>query len=108
MRQLLYADALETDCRPALQDAFRIMVEEKRQERLLELEERKVKVAEENAKIGRRKLELQAAQSALKLLPRVREALMDGTASAEDRVSRALKCLTEEGGKLMLGNGTDG
>jgi hypothetical protein len=104
-RQRLYANALETNDLETLQQFFRMMAEEKKQEQLLAIEDRKAKAAEENAKIGWRKLELSAAQSALKLLPQIREALMDASVSAEERVNRALGCLMEGGGKLLLGEG---
>jgi hypothetical protein len=83
VRQKLFAEALETNDRPALLEMFKSLNEEKQQERLASVEERKVKVAEENAKVGWRKLELAAAQSALRLLPQLREALMDTSVSAE-------------------------
>jgi hypothetical protein len=104
-RHRLYENALETNELAALQKFFQMMAEEKKQEQLLAIEERKAKAAEENAKIGWRKLELSAAQSALKLLPQIREALMDASVSAEERVNRALRCLMEGGGKLLLGEG---
>jgi hypothetical protein len=107
-RQRLYTNVLETNDLESLQKFFRMMAEEKKQEQLLAIEDRKAKAAEENAKIGWRKLELSAAQSALKLLPQIREALMDASVSAEERVNRALRCLMEGGGKLLLGEGSKG
>lgn len=104
-RQRLYANALETNDLDTLQKFFTMMAEEKKQDQLLAIEDRKAKAAEENAKFGWRKLELSAAQSALKLLPQIREALMDASVSAEERVNRALRCLMEGGGKLLLGEG---
>lgn len=104
-RQRLYGNALDTNDLDALRKFFEMMVAEKKQEQLLAIEERKARAAEENAKIGWRKLELSAAQSALKLLPQIREALMDASVSAEERVKRALACLMEGGGKLLLAEG---
>ena len=104
-RQRLFEEALETNDRAGLLVMFKALNEEKAQSRMLAVEERKAKVAEENAKLGWRKLELSAAQSALKLLPQIREALMDASVSAEERVNRALGCLMEGGGKLLLGEG---
>ena len=72
------------------------------QEREWELEERKVKVVEENAKLGWRKLECENARSGLKLLPKVRELLSDGTRSLEERVWMAPDCLEGEGAKLLV------
>jgi hypothetical protein len=82
-------------------ETFESLKAEKAQERALELEERKVKVAEENAKLGWRKLECENARSGLKLLPKVRELLSDGTRSFEERVGMALDCLGAEGAKLL-------
>jgi hypothetical protein len=85
-----------------------MMAEEKKQEQLMAIEDRKAKAAEENAKIGWRKLEMAAAQSALSLLPQIREALMDASVSAEEKVRRALECLMKGGGALLLENGGKG
>jgi len=101
-RQRLFGNAMDTNDLASLQQFFKMMVEEKKQEEMLAIEDRKAKAAEENAKIGWRKLEMQGAQSALKLLPQVRDALMDASVSAEERIARALKCLMEGGGKLLL------
>jgi hypothetical protein len=59
-------------------------------------------VAEENAKLGWRKLELQQARSALRLLPAIRAILMDGETAAEERVARARAFLMADAGKLLL------
>ena len=107
-RQRLFEQALETDDKETLMEMFKAMNEEKTQARMAAVEERKARVAEENAKLGWRKLELQAAQSGLQLLPAIREALMDGSASADERVKRALECLTKGGGELLLQNGVKG
>jgi hypothetical protein len=107
-RQRLYANALETNDLESLQQFFKMMAEEKKQEQLMAIEDRKAKAAEENAKIGWRKLEMAAAQSALSLLPQIREALMDGSVNAEERVRRALECLMKGGGALLLENGAKG
>ena len=81
--------------------------EEKAREHELAMRERAMKVAEENAKLGWRKLELQEARSALRLLPAIRAILMDGEMAAEDRVARAREMLLTGGGKL-LGLRTEG
>ena len=60
-----------------------------------------VKVVEENAKLGWRKLECENARSGVKLLPKVRELLMDATRKPEERLAMALECLGVEGGKLL-------
>ena len=108
LRQRLYTNALLTKNLPALEDFFKMMTEEKKHAEMAAIEERKARAAEENAKIGWRKLELQAAHSAVKLLPQVREALMDASISAEERVKRALGCLMEGGAKLLLTAGDGG
>jgi hypothetical protein len=106
-RQRLFEQALETDDKETLMEMFKAMNEEKVRARMVAVEERKARVAEENAKLGWRKLELQAAQSALKLFPAIRETLMDGSTSAEERVRRALECMMK-GGALLLENGAKG
>ena len=64
-------------------------------------------VAEKNAKLGWRKLELQEARSALRLLPAIRAILMDGEMAAEERVARAREALMAGGGKLLVTERTE-
>jgi hypothetical protein len=102
MRDRMFKQVVESNNGDRLMETFESLKAEKEKERLLELEERKVKVAEENAKLGWRKLECENARSGLKLLPKVRELLSDGTRSFEERVGMALDCLGSEGGKLLV------
>lgn len=106
-QEKMFQLAVDTNHREALMETYSALHAEKVKERELLLEERKVAVAEENARVGRRKLELEAARSGLKLLPKVREILMDANLADGERVTRALECLGREGGKL-LAEGTGG
>lgn len=84
-----------------LVEVVKALSEEKAREHELVMRERAMKVAEENAKLGWRKLELQQARSALRLLPAIRAILMDGEMAAEERVARARECLQTLGAKLL-------
>jgi hypothetical protein len=90
-----------------LLEVMKSLGEEKAREHDLAMRERAMKVAEENAKLGWRKLELQEARSALRLLPAIRAILVDEEMAAEERVARARECLMTGGGKLLLAGGTD-
>jgi hypothetical protein len=91
-----------------LVEVMKTLGEEKAREHELAMRERAMKVAEENAKLGWRKLELQQARSALRLLPAIRAILMDGEMAAEERVARARECLMAGGGQLLLNEGDVG
>ena len=104
-RQKLCDVAVESKDRGELMELMRTFGEEKAREHELAMRERAVKVAEENAKLGWRKLELQQARSALRLLPAIRAILMEGEVPAEVRVARARDMLTAGGGKLLLEGG---
>jgi hypothetical protein len=91
-----------------LVEVVKTLSEEKAREHELAMRERAMKVAEENAKLGWRKLELQQARSALRLLPAIRAILMDGEMAAEERVARARECLMAGGGQLLLNEGDVG
>ena len=86
-----------------LMEVMKTLGEEKAREHELAMRERAMKVAEENAKLGWRKLELQEARSALRLLPAIRAILMDGEIAAEERVAKAKQMLTAGGGHLLAG-----
>jgi hypothetical protein len=90
-----------------LVEVVKVLGEEKAREHELVMRERAMKVAEENAKLGWRKLELQQARSALRLLPAIRAILMDGEIAVEERVSRAREMLTVGSEKLLLPEKTD-
>jgi hypothetical protein len=102
MRDRMFKQVIESNNGDRLMETFESLKAEKEKERLLELEERKVKVAEENARLGWRRLECENARSGLKLLPKVQELLSDGTRSCEERVRLALDCLGGEGAKLLM------
>jgi hypothetical protein len=57
--------------------------------------------AEENAKIGWRRLELKQAESALKLLPKVAEILSEEGGNAEEQMRRMRAMFMRGGGKLL-------
>ena len=106
MRDRMFELVVDSNNAAHLMETFESLKAEKEKERLLEIEERKVKVAEENAKLGWRKLECENARSGLKLLPKLRELLSDGTRSWEERVRLALDCLGGEGAKLLMEGNT--
>jgi len=95
MRERTFEVAFESNNRELLMEIYESLIAEKKEERAMELEERKVKVAEENAKIGWRKLEYEQARAGLKALPRIRELLMDSSRSTEDRVAGSLQLLMQ-------------
>lgn len=96
-RQKLYEMAMDAGDLPTVATIFRELREEHEKDRAL-------KVTEENAKLGWRKLEWQKAESAVRLLPRLRELLMAPEVSAEEKVARALGVLMERdaGGELLV------
>jgi hypothetical protein len=100
-RQKLFEEALENGDQKLLLELYRSANEERARAQHAEVEQRRAAVAEEKAKIGWRKLELDQAKSALKLLPAIREALMDGTVSDGERVARMREVLMVGGGKLL-------
>jgi hypothetical protein len=70
------------------------------------MRERAMKVAEENAKLGWRKLELQQARSALRLLPSILQVVTGEEGTAEERLGKVRELLMNGGGKLLLNEGT--
>jgi hypothetical protein len=101
MRQRMFESAFQTNNREMLMEMFRELNEEKAEDRAQALEERKVKVAEENAKLGWRKLECENARSGLKVLPKIRAILTDATKDSDARVAEALACLGSDGAQLL-------
>jgi hypothetical protein len=101
MRQRMFESAFQTNNREMLMEMFRELNEEKAEDRAQALEERKVKVAEENAKLGWRKLECENARSGLKVLPKIRVILTDTTKDSDARAAEALACLGSEGAQLL-------
>lgn len=99
-RQKLYEMAMDSEDLTMVSKIFRELREEHEKDRAL-------KVTEENAKLGWRKLEWQKAESAVRLLPKLRELLSDTTLTADEKVAKAMGCLTvrlEEGGAVPLLN----
>lgn len=106
-RQKVHAHMLDTTDTKTLLRIFRTLREEKMKDRMLALEERKAAAAEENAKAHLKLLEWQKAESAVRLLPGLRELLSDAATPLEARVTRALDYLARGGG-LLLGGKTAG
>jgi hypothetical protein len=93
MRQRMFEAACESNNRELLMETFQALNAEKKEERAALVEERKLKILEENAKIGWRKLECENARAGLKALPRIREILMDTSKPVEERLAGALQFL---------------
>src|ERR1051325_2828376 len=107
MRQRMFENAFDTNNRELIMEMFRELNEEKAREREAALEERKVKALEEATKIRWRKLEAENARAGLRLLPKIREILMDASVAEGERVRQALDCLVRDGGTLLaLGEGS--
>jgi len=90
-----------------LSEVVKTLSEEKAREHELAMRERAMKVAEENAKLGWRKLELQEARSALRLLPAILQVVTGSDGTAEERLGKVRELLMSGGGKLLLTSGTD-
>lgn len=101
LQQRFYDEAALTGSLEELKEAYRMLSEEDARETALELEARKAAVAEENARIGWRKLELAQAGSALALLPKLTEILMREDAAEGDVLREARACLARGGGGLL-------
>jgi hypothetical protein len=104
-RQKLCEVAVEATEPEKLTEVMRVLGDEKAREHEQTMRERAMALAEENAKIGWRKLELQQARTALALLPAIRAILMEGEGTAEERLARAKIVLTHTGGTLLLEGG---
>ena len=85
-----------------LEGLVKTLSEEKAREHELAMRERAMKVAEENAKLGWRKLELQQARSALRLLPAILQVVTGGDGTAEERLGKVRELLMSGGGKLLV------
>jgi hypothetical protein len=90
-----------------LVEVMKTLGEEKAREHELAMRARAMKVAEENAKLGWRKLELQEARSVLRLLPRILEVVTGRDGTGEERLTQLRELLMSGGGKLLL-NETSG
>jgi hypothetical protein len=107
-RQKLFEEALEKGNHDLMLELYRTAHEERAREREVEVSRRKATAAEENARTGRLRLELDAARSAMKLLPQLRELLTDGKTPAEERIARALQRWPEGRGLLLDAGKSDG
>jgi hypothetical protein len=102
MRDRMFEVAVDSNNSQQLMQVYGTLNEEKAKEKELELEERKIKVAEENAKLGWKKIENENLRSGVRLLPKSHELLSDPTRKVEEKVASALNCLRVEGGQLLL------
>ena len=100
-RRTLFEQALADGNKELLLELYRAVNEERARERELEVEKRKAAVAEENAKIGWRRLEWDRTKSAVRLLPKVQQLLMEGAGSPEEQLARIREVLMVGGGKLL-------
>jgi hypothetical protein len=89
-----------------LMEVMKMLGEEKAREHELAMRERAMKVAEENAKLGWRKLELQQARSALRLLPAILQVVTGGEGTAEERLGKVRELLMSGGGQLLFSEKT--
>ena len=97
---------VKSDESAKLAEVMKTLGEEKAREHELAMRERAMKVAEENAKLGWRKLELQQARSAMWLLPAVLELVMGEEGTAEERLGKVRELLMAGGGQLLLKEGS--
>jgi len=105
LQQRIYEETVATENAEKVKEAYEMFTAQEERERELELAERHAAVAEENAKAARRKVELAAASSALALLPRLREILLQEGAPDAEIVQEARKYLLAGGGELMRVSG---
>jgi hypothetical protein len=106
-RQKLLDVASKSEEAEKLAEVVKTLSEEKAREHELAMRERAMKVAEENAKLGWRKLELQQARSALRLLPAILQVVTDEEGTAEERLGKVRELLMAGGGKLLLAESTE-
>ncbi len=103
MRQKMFEEACASDDRELMMKMFSTLNAERESDRAWMIEQRKIKIAEENAKLGWRKLECENARAGLKLLPTVLGILLDGKRGYEDRVKGAVRCLQKAGTAVEVG-----
>jgi hypothetical protein len=101
MRRKIYGEALEAKDSMQAMMVFNMMKQEQEKDRSLALEERRMALEEENAKQEWKRKELEDARSALRLLPRIAEILMESEGTAEERLARAREVLGPGGAKLL-------
>jgi hypothetical protein len=100
-RQKLLDVAATSEETEKLAEVVKTLSEEKAREHELAMRERAMKVAEENAKLGWRKLELQQARSALQLLPAILQVVTGEEGTAEERLRKVRELLMNGGGKFL-------
>jgi hypothetical protein len=105
-RQKLVEVAEKSADAEKLTEVVKALSEEKVREHELAMRDRAMKVAEENAKLGWRKLELQEARSALRLLPAILRVITGEEGTAEERLGKVKELLMVGGGKLLLNEKT--
>jgi hypothetical protein len=105
-RQKLVEVAEKSADAEKLTEVVKTLSEEKAREHELAMRDRAMKVAEENAKLGWRKLELQEARSALRLLPAILRVITGEEGTAEERLGKVKELLMVGGGKLLLNEKT--
>ena len=96
-RQQLFEAGLEKGDSAVLLELYRAANEE----REVEVERRKVAATEERVKIGWKKLELQKAEAALRLLPQLRALLEESGGSAEETLAKVRQVVGVEGTRLL-------
>jgi hypothetical protein len=106
-RRALFEEALAEGNKELLLELYKAANEERARERELEISKRKAAAAEENAKTGRRRLELEQAKSALRLLPVVQQLLTEGNGTAEERLARIREVFMAGGAKLLAKGGDE-
>ena len=104
-RAKLFEDAMMKGNHELLLELYRAANEERAREREVAVAQRKAAVAEENAKIGWRRLELDRARAAMKLLPRLRAILVEGNGPAEERLAMARDCFMDGEVRLLKETG---
>jgi len=103
MRRKMFTEALAAKSSMPAMSVFRMMKEEKKEDRALAIEERRMALEEANAKKEWCRQELEDARSALRLLPTLTQILMEeGEGTAEERLAKARECLGEGGAKLLV------
>ncbi len=106
-RQKLLEEAVEKGDQKLMLELYRATNEERARAQEVEVKQRCAAVAEEKARIGWRKLELEQAKSVMRLLPAIRAALMEGAARVGERGANVGELLLAVGGRLLgEGNGT--
>ena len=108
-RQKMCSLAANCEDRGELGAMIKALSEEKAREHEALMRERQIAVAEEQAKLAWRKLEVEMARAQLKLLPRALEILSDASLDDARKVSEARRCLMAAHDVAvagMIGNGS--